>query len=180
MKYLKYIFIGIILIYLSYRGFMVYKSNYVLSSEFGIAVILEIPDDEVDDFFKLTEGTYNKNDYRIVASMRYNQSYNRLDRECDYINLSRRINTYNYQEALECSDEKNHQNFQLIKNEEVGLKNQIVLRLIPRTKNYTDSCGPYYSRASIKEKTRYLKVKIFSGKNNILLLTEDGVTNLCK
>lgn len=159
---------------------MIYKSNYVLSSEFGIAVILQLPDHEVDDFFKLSKGTYNKNDYRIVASMRYNQSYNRLDRHCDYIDLNRRIGIYNYQEALECTDEKNHRDFQLIKNDEVGLKNQIVLRLIPRTKNYINSCGPNYSQSSIKEKIKYLKVRIFSGKNNILLLTKDGVTNLCK
>lgn len=159
---------------------MVYKSNYVLSSEFGIAVILEIPEHEIDDIFKLTKGTYNKNDYRIIASMRYNQSYNRLDRHCDYVNLNRTISTVNYTEALECSDEKNHQYFQLIKNDEVGLKNQIVLRLVPKSNNYMDSCGPYYSKASIKEKTKYIKVKIFSGKNNILLITEDGITNLCK
>ena len=191
MKFVKFVLIPAIIIYLLYQGYMTYRYHYLLPNEFGIRVVLNIPSDKIDSFFGLEQGTYNSKEYSIKTAMKYNSSYDRL-RDYNYADL-KGVNVYSatpvnpnnitqmkallQQNGITCDGKRNFSNRTLYTSEVYDI-DHIIFRLVP--KKYKNMSSPGYDDLRIGEISIHKEVTIVLGKNNTFIATENGISALCE
>ena len=71
-KALLTICIIIAVLYISFRIFRIYESNNIMSNQAVFEVYSDLKDDEIDAYFGLEPGTYDKEKYEIVCRLPVN------------------------------------------------------------------------------------------------------------
>lgn len=167
MKKFLFIVVAIVMLfYLSIKIFENYKDNNLLKNEAVVNVYFNIPEDEIDVYFDLEKGTFDKNKHAVVCSLEKNEGY-MLDY---YYNLP----IFRTTDGINCKEEfsiEKHRRFN--KNDVNSYSNMIVRLLNSSANSYT--AEP--SSATIAKK--YEEININFGKINHIVVSKKGTSHYC-
>ena len=166
-KFLYFIAIIIILIYLTSKGYQNYKSNYLSNNEAVVNIYFKIDENEIDNYFKLPKGTYDKNKHFIYCSLK---AENRISSN-DYYNLPLFRFSNN---KINCGEEFSVENHIRLRKEDISNYKTLYVRLSTDSNSITNES----STKEVASKIENIDFK-FGKINNFILLSE-GIVNACK
>lgn len=67
-KFFYFVLILIALLYISVKVFQNYKENNLLKNEAVVNVYFNLPEEEIDSYFDLEKGTFDKTKHTILCS----------------------------------------------------------------------------------------------------------------
>ena len=154
---------------MSVNIFQFYNAHYLLDTEAVVNIYPNLPDEKVDKFFLLPEGTFDTKKHTIIYSFIKSDAY-LLDY---YYNLP--IYNYSSLENLDCKEEfskEKHYRFN---------RNEIVDDGILYVRLSTDKSGGFNKAKDSKSTIaiRMLAVNFTFGKINSIIVNSDGAIRYC-
>ncbi|UOX33291.1 hypothetical protein LXD69_14755 [Flavobacterium sediminilitoris] len=165
-KFFYFVLILIALLYISVKVFQNYKENNLLKNEAVVNIYFNLPEEEIDSYFGLEKGTFDKTKHTILCSFQKQNNY-LLDY---YYNLS----IYNGTDLINCDEKFSIEKHRRFKKYDINSSTMIVrLVNIRSSNNYSANI----SNSIIAKKEEYINIGF--GKINNIILDKNGASHYC-
>lgn len=165
-KLLFVVIVGFIILYIASKGFLLYKQHNLLNNEAVVTIYFNMDEKDIDAYFNLPKGTFDKNKNYIYCSLKRDNS-SLLD---EYCNL--RIVRGN-DKNINCEEEFSNEKHLRFNKNEIGNYKTLYIRLSTNPNSITSSS----SYADIATKTENIDFQF--GKINNFIISKDGIENYC-
>ena len=156
----------IILLYLSIKIFENYRENHLLNNEAVVNAYFNIPENEIDTYFNLEKGTFDKNKHIVVCSLEKSEGY--------MLNFYYNVPTYGTTDKINCNEEFSIEKHRRFNKNDINNYSNMIVRLLNFSVNgyHADS-----SNNTIAKK--YEEININFGKINHLVVDHKGTSHYC-